>query len=185
VTVTLTPETFSFVFFDPDEIKAIVDRLITEVGLPAGTDVEVRVDESTPLGRARLVSTAPITITVESGALEDVKKPRHLHVDGTIDVLGRLLLEARDRLDPAFGNPPAEDEITLLESSAWQVYCVGRLRRLGHAAQRKRRLYQFRTRHGFNDEVDAAFERLWNGVDLTWDQIAAASADAKAASSAA
>jgi hypothetical protein len=143
--------------------------------------VVVEVDETPPLGRAQLVSTDPITITVESGALEDVKRPRHLATEGATDVLGRLLLQARDRLDPTFGDPPAEDELTLLESSAWQVYCVGRLHRLGHAAQRKRRLYQFRTRHGFNDVVDAAFERLWNGTDLTWDQIAAASAEAKAA----
>jgi hypothetical protein len=116
---------------------------------------------------------------VESGALENVKRPRHLSADGTADVIGRLLFEARDRLDPSFGDPPAD--LTLQQSSAWQVYCVGRLHRLGHAAQRKRRLYQFRTRHGFNDVVDAAFERLWNGTDLTWADIAAASDQAKAA----
>jgi hypothetical protein len=182
VAVTITPDEFTFVFFDRAEIQAIVERLIGEVGLPAGIDVRVEVDETTPLGRAKLTSVEPVTITVESGALEDVKNPRHLNVEGTTDVLGRLLLQVRDRLDPAFGDPPPEDDLSLLESSAWQVYCVGRLHRLGHAAQRKRRLYQFRTRHGFNDVVDAAFERLWNGTDLTWPEISEASAQARAAS---
>jgi hypothetical protein len=181
VTITITPETFSLVFFEPDEIRAILERLTAEIGLPEGTDVLLEVDETTPLGRAQLVATEPITIKVESGALEDAKRPRHLYPTGATDVLGRLLFEARDRLDPTFGDPPAEQDLTLLESSAWQVYCVGRLHRLGHAAQRKRRLYQFRTRHGFNDVVDAAFERLWHGEDLTWSDIAAASAEAKAA----
>jgi hypothetical protein len=180
--VTLTPATFSFVFFDPDEIVGIVERLVAQIGLPDGVAVEVQVDETTPLGRAELVSVDPITITVESGALENVKKPRHLSVDGATDVLGRLLFEARDRLDPAFGDPPAE--LTLQQSSAWQVYCVGRLHRLGYAAQRKRRLYQFRTRHGFNDVVDAAFDRLWDGVDLTWNDLAAASDEAASAANA-
>lgn len=177
--VTLTPETFSFVFFDPAELIGIVEQLVGQIGLPDGVDVAVQVDETTPLGRAELVSVDPITITVESGALEDVKRPRHLSVPGATDVLGRLLFEARDRLDPAFGQPPAD--LTLQQSSAWQAYCVGRLHRLGHAAQRKRRLYQFRTRHGFNDAVDTAFEQLWNGDDLTWADIAAASDRAAAA----
>jgi hypothetical protein len=182
MTITIEPAEFTLVFFDPSEIHALVERLVDEVGLPAGTEVLLTVDETTPMGRARLTSTAPITLELESGALEDAKRPRQLNPDGAADVLGRLLLEARDRLDPAFGEPPAEGELTLLESAAWQTYCVGRLARLGHGGQRQRRLYQFRTRHGFNDAADAMFDRLWNGVDLTWNDIAGASATARAAS---
>ena len=182
MTITIEPAEFKLVFFDAEEIRTLIERLVAEVGLPEGTEVRLEVDETTPMGRARLVSTDPITLQLESGALEDAKRPRQLSPTGAADVLGRLLLEARDRLDPAFGDPPAEGDLTLLESSAWQVYCVGRLARLGHAGQRQRRLYQFRTRHGFNDVADALFDRLWNGQDLTWSEIQAASIQARAAS---
>ena len=105
-----------------------------------------------------------------------MKAPRKLSEAGTLDVIGKLLFSVRDRLDPAFGDPPADDDLTLQESVAWEVYCVGRLGRLGHPVQRQRRLYQFRNRHGFTDAADAAFERLWTADDLTWADIAAISA---------
>jgi hypothetical protein len=65
--------------------------------------------------------------------------------------------------------------MTLPLSSAWQAYCVGRLHRLGHRVQRQRRLYHFRNRHGFTDEADAAFDRLWTADALTWSEITALS----------
>jgi hypothetical protein len=133
------------------------------------------------MGRARVATMEPVLITAESGALEDVKAPRQLSAVGTADVLGKLLLSVRDRLDPAFGNPPAEDDLTLQESVAWEVYCVARLGRLGHPVQRQRRLYQFRNRHGFTDAADAAFDRLWSAEDLTWADITALSQGALAA----
>lgn len=172
------------VFFDAAELRAIVERLVAEIGLPPDLAVTVEVDETTPMGRARVASLDPLVISAESGALEDVKRPRQLSVAGATDVLGKLLLGVRDRLDPAFGDPPADDDLTLQESSAWEAYCVGRLGRLGHAVQRQRRLYQFRNRHGFTDAADAAFDRLWTGDDLTWADIKQLSDDAQAALSA-
>src|SRR3546814_5211749 len=73
---------------------------------------------------------------------------------------------------------PGVDEITLPQSVAWQVHCVGRLGRLGHRVQRQRRLYQFRTRHGFTDVADAAFEQLWTADRLSWNEIDSISASA-------
>ena len=70
---------------------------------------------------------------------------------------------------------------TLAESVAWQAHCVGRLGRLGHRVQRKRRQYQFRNRHGFTDAADAAFEGLWTADNLTWQEIKALSDEARAA----
>ena len=60
---------------------------------------------------------------------------------------------------------------------AWDVYCIGRLVRLGfkHYDNRQRWLYHFRNRHGFTDAADDAFERLWTGDDLTWADITALS----------
>jgi len=102
-------------------------------------------------------------------------------VEGTTDVIGKLLFSIRDRLDPAFGDPPADDDLTLPESAAWETYCVGRLGRLGHRVQRQRRLYQFRNRHGFTDAADAAFDKLWTAEHLTWADITALSEEALAA----
>lgn len=181
MSVEVRPETFSMVFFDAAEIRALVEKLASEVGLPAELAITVDIDETTPMGHAQLRSLDPVVLSLESGALEDPKRPRQLNEEGAADVLGRLLFEVRDRLDPAFGDPPADDDLTLPESTAWQVYCVGRLGRLGHHVQRQRRLYQFRNRHGFTDAADAAFDRLWTADGLTWADIAAASEHARAA----
>jgi hypothetical protein len=178
--VEVRPTEFSMVFFDAAEIQGIVEQLVTEVGLPADLSVTLDIDETTPMGRARVASVDPLVITAESGALEDVKAPRRLSRTGTLDVIGKLLFSVRDRLDPAFGDPPADDELTLQESVAWEVYCVGRLGRLGHPVQRQRRLYQFRNRHGFTDAADAAFDQLWKADGLTWSEIKAISEEALA-----
>jgi hypothetical protein len=179
--VEVRPTEFSMVFFDAAEIQGIVEKLVAQVGLPDDLPVTVEVDETTPMGRARVESTDPLVITAESGAFEDVKAPRKLSEAGTIDVVGKLLFSVRDRLDPAFGDPPPEDDLTLQQSVAWEVYCVGRLGRLGHPVQRQRRLYQFRNRHGFTDAADAAFDRLWTAEQLTWDDITAVSQEALSA----
>jgi hypothetical protein len=179
--VEIRPETFSMVLFDAAEIRAIVEKLASEVGLPADLALIVDIDETTPMGRSLVTSADPVVLSLESGALEDPKRPRQLNQEGAIDVLGRLLFEIRDRLDPAFGDPPTEDDLTLPHAVAWQVYCVGRLRRLGHRVQRQRRLYQFRNRHGFTDAADEAFNQLWNAGTLTWEGLVAISDEARAA----
>ena len=169
--VTITPDTFTMVNFDAVAIRTVVERLLADVGLPADADVTVNVDERVPLGRAEVVSLEPIVIDVEGGALEHTKLPRQLSEEGTADIIGRLLLTVRDRLDPAFGEVPADKDLSLAHSSAWDVYCVGRLATAGYRAQRQRRLYGFRNRHGFTDDADAAFDQLWSGEGLTWAQI--------------
>ena len=179
--VEVRPTEFSMVFFDAAEIQGIVEKLVAEIGLPSDLRVTVEIDETTPMGRARVASIDPLLITAESGALEDVKAPRRLSEVGTLDVIGKLLFSVRDRLDPAFGDPPADEELTLQESVAWEVYCVARLGRLGHTVQRQRRLYQFRNRHGFTDAADAAFDRLWTTEPLTWAEITGISQEALAA----
>ena len=182
--VVVRPEEFSLVFFDPAEIRSLLEGLVAQVGLPADLDVTLEVDETTPLGNARITSVDPVVISIESGGLEDAKAPRQLDPVASADVLGRLLFEVRDRLDPAFGDPPPIGELTLPQASAWQSYCVGRVGRLGHKVQRQRRLYHFRNRHGFTDAADAAFDRLWSADGLTWADIAALSDEARTAGAA-
>jgi len=174
-TVTVTPEEWKFVFFDGARIAAIGEQLLGEIGLDA--DVRVEVDESTPLGRVKVTSVDPVVLSVEGGAFEDSRRPRHLSEAATADTLGKWLLRVRDRRDPAFGTPPEDDDLSLAQSTAWDAYCIGRLARLGHTVQRQRRLYQFRNRHGFSDIADAVFERLWNAEGLTWADLDAACAE--------
>jgi len=176
--VEIRPAEFTNVHFDAAEIRTIVEKLLAEIDLSTDAAVTIDIDESTQLGRATIASVEPIVITAESGALEDAKQPRHLSEAGTVDVIGKLLFMARDRLDPDFGTPPDDDDLTLQQSAAWETYCVGRLGRLGHKVQRQRRLYQFRNRHGFTDAADGAFERLWTGESLTWEEIDAISQEA-------
>ena len=183
--VTIEPETFTLVEFDRDELTAVVERLLDATGLDLPVVLEI--DQTTPLGEAKVVSVGDeIRLHVESGALEDPKRLRKLSPSGSANVLGRLLFRVRDRLDPAFGDPPPDGELGLERSSAWDVYAVGRLVRLGfrHENDRQRRLYQFRTRHGFTDASDAAFEALWDGDGLTWADIERLSASARSGAAA-
>lgn len=167
--VTVVPSTFSYVDFDADRIAAVAERLLADVGVHLPLRIEV--DEASPLGRARVVSVDPLVIGVEGGAFEDSRRFRQLSETAVADALGRLLLRVRDRLDPAFGTPAADDELPLPHGTAWDAYCMGRLARLGYPAQRQRRLYHFRNRHGFTDAADAAFARLWDADRLTWDDV--------------
>jgi hypothetical protein len=169
--VTVIPETFSMVRYDAGEIAAIVERLVADIGLSPKTTVVLEVDERVPLGKAEIRSLEPIQLFVEGGAIEDAKRPRELSAQATADVVGRLLMEVRDRLAPEFAAPPLDVEIPVPVRTAWDVYSVGRLARCGYRAQRQRRLYAFRTRHGFSDAADAAFEALWSGEGLTFSDI--------------
>jgi hypothetical protein len=179
--VTVEPATFTLVDFDAAELEALVEGLLDQLALDGPLTLEV--DERTPLGRAVVTSLDPLVLEVESGALQDARSLRSFSAVSSTNVLGRLLLRVRDRRDPAFGDPPADTDLTLPQAAAWDAYSVGRLVRLGHDRfdERQRRLYQFRTRHGFSDVADTAFAALWDGTDLTWADIERLSGDAAAA----
>jgi hypothetical protein len=178
--VRVSPEEFHLVEYDAQEIVTIVTELVDRVGL-GGREVVIEVDEKTPLGSSAVVSLDPITITVESGGFEDAKHLRHLSRESVEGTVGRHLMRAKDRLDPSFGEPPGDDDIPIAEYTAWDIYAVGRLERLGFPSQQERRRYHFRIRHGFTDVADRVFDRLWAADALTWADIQAASAEAAAA----
>jgi hypothetical protein len=181
MTATVTPETFTMVLFDQPTIVELVERVAGLVGLPASEEIRVEVDEAIPIARAQLTSVDPIVIAVEGGSFEDPRHPRQMSDAAVATTVGRLLLQAIDRRDPAFGDPPPDDGLPLPHRVAWDVYALGRLDRLGYDGQRQRRLYGFRNRHGFTDAADEAFTRLWTGSDLTWSDITTLSDDAVAA----
>ncbi|MDQ3385022.1 MAG: hypothetical protein M3503_03265 [Actinomycetota bacterium] len=180
--VTVTPDEWQYVAFDSARIAAVAEKLLGEIGLDV--DLTIEVDETTPMGRVSTSSVEPLVLAVESGAFEDAKRPRQLSEQAVADVLGRLLHRCRDRLDPAFGDPPADAALSLQQSTAWDAYAVGRCARLGYPVQRQRRLYHFRNRHGFNDVADAAFARLWDAQGLTWSDIQAVCDETATATSA-
>lgn len=178
---TVRPQQFDMVDFDAARIVEIGERVAAAAGFPADAEIVVQIDERTPLGRTRLASTDPVTIEVEGGAFEDAKRIRHMSDRSVESVLARHLFRAHDRIAGGFADAPADDDLTLQQTVAWDAYAVGRAARAGLAASQPRRLYHFRTRHGFTDVADAVFERLWNADQLTWADIEAACAETDAA----
>lgn len=174
--VTVSPDTFAFVHYDPDTIARVATEMAELLGV---TDpIHVVVDETTPLSKLSADvevdagSSAPmITLHVESGALEDTQRFTHFGEHNARESLGRVLLRARDRRRGDFTPAPADRELTNRQSAAWDAYCAGRLARTGMAVNQQRWRYNFRNRFGFSDEVDAVFERLWVADDLSWSDL--------------
>lgn len=172
-TVEVRPAVFEILRFSHEAVVAVAERVLGLVGLDV--DLVIEIDESTPLASIAISSHDPLVLSVQGGAFEDTRRPRNLSEQRTADALGRLLLRVADRRDPSFGDPPDDADLSFAQWTAWDVHSVGRLVRLGLPGQRTRRLYQFRSRHGFTDLADAAFERLWHGEVLTWADIDAIS----------
>jgi hypothetical protein len=179
--ITVTPDTFNMVFFDAARIGEVAAEIADAVGLPADLEVRIEVDEVSPLGRSQLASLDPVTITVEGGAFENAKKPRHMSDTSIKDVLGRLFFRVKDRLSGGFDDAPADSDLSLQQQTAWDAYAVGRAERAGLTEQKPRRMYHFRNRHGFSDAADAVFQRLWSADGLTWADIQAACDETAAA----
>jgi len=174
VKVTVTPETFTYVEFDPDLIRRVTEQISDSIGLDRAVRVEV--DETTPLARISVeVGDDEIVVRADSGAFEDTRQPRHQSETATATSLGRVLLRSADRLQGGFGEAPPDKELTLSQLAAWETYCVGRLERLGVEVNEQRWKYNFRNRHAFSDESDAAFDEIWSSDRLTWPQLTAIS----------
>lgn len=171
--VTVDPPAFSFVDYDSDRIACVAAELAALAGVPDNIRIQVVVDEASPFGKtSTVVDGQSVTIAVEGGAFEDMHRFRQFSEENARLVLGRLLFRVADRLDPRFGDPPPDPELTHAEHSAWDSYAVGRYsRQAGVDGGVARRRYAFRLRHGFSDAADRAFDRLWAASDLTWADI--------------
>ena len=181
MTVTVTPESYNFVFFDAAVIRRIADELIGSIGMQE-QNVMIEVDETTPLARTVVrIDADGIHIRADSGAFEDTRKPRQQSETATATSLGRVLLRANDRISGGFGEAPPDDQLSLSQIAAWETYSIGRLERIGVPVNRQRWLYNFRNRHGFTDAGDTAFEQLWQSDGLTWGELCAISESAVAA----
>jgi hypothetical protein len=182
--ITLTPEKFELVNFDAAEILRIASEVADKVGLGSDVVVRIEIDEATMMGRAvsRVEDDGSVLVQATGGGFESLRKAREFDEQRSRSILGHALLRARDRLDPAFGNPPPDDDLTVPQEAAWASYIEGRLDRLGIVKGRpQRRMYHFRVRHQFNDASDRVFKRLWEGDGLSWADVQAASAEAAGA----
>src|SRR5262249_21745045 len=137
MTVTVTPEKFTMVSYEADRIAALVQKLLDEIGI-GDLDVQIKVDETSPLGRTQVASVDPVVIEPGRGAIEDPQRPRRLSEPGAADVFGRALFRVADRRSPGFADAPADADLSLPLSVAWAVYSNGRLERLGYHPQRQR-----------------------------------------------
>jgi hypothetical protein len=171
--VSVHPDVFTVVDFEADHIARLAAEIAAGVGLSADVHLVLEVDEGSPFGgTSATIDGTTVTLSVESGAFENPKAIRQLSEEGTRLVLGRLLFRVRDRLDPGFGHPPPDPELTFAQHAAWDAYAVGRYARLaGLDGGEGRRRYAFRLRHGFSDAADRAFDRLWRGESLTWAEL--------------
>ena len=178
--VSVSPETFELVNFDAGEISRLANEVADAVGLGADVPVSITVDEAAMQGKSSSrVEGDGVVIEASGGAFESLRKAREFDEERCKSVLGQALLKARDRLDPSFGTPPSDADLSVREEVAWAAAIEGRLARLGIITGRpQRRIYHFRVRHGFNDTVDRVFQRLWDADSLTWADITAASAEA-------
>ena len=173
--ITVSPEVFRLVNFDAEHIRQMADQVARGIGLPDDLELHLDIDEETPFGQTSTVIVGRrVKIKVDGGAFEDPKQLRQLSEASARQVLGRLLYRVADRLDPDFGSPPPDEELTLAQHAAWDAYSVGRYARLaGVDGGQARRRYAFRIRHGFSDRADWAFDRLWNASGLAWADIQA------------
>ncbi|MEL6891678.1 MAG: hypothetical protein AAFP84_08785 [Actinomycetota bacterium] len=172
--MTVEPAVFSLINYDADEIATIAGELAGLLGI--GNPITIDVDETTPLSKVSASvearsSDARITVSTESGALEDTQRFTNLGPAQARVSIGRMLLRARDRIRPDFTDAPPDLDLSLRQNAAWDAYCAGRLARIGVRVNEQRFRYNFRNRFGFADDVDAMFDRLWSADDLGWSAI--------------
>jgi hypothetical protein len=172
--LAVTPDAFENVFYDRNEIIASCQAAVDLIpGAADLGDISVHVDEDRPTNRVRILSSDPLTLDLHSGALEDTANPRKFSdLQAQINI-GRLLFEALDRADDAFGAPALDAEMAAEARGAWDIYCFGRLNRLGLRMHKPRYLYNFHNWVGFSDAATEAFEVLWNGQGLTFSDLEA------------
>ncbi len=173
-TITVTPNPFTLVPYDVEEITALLEEAAALAGISSGVDISLTVDEElfAPLtGHMSDVVDGRVVLWISGGNFEDNKRPCHFSADQARVDLIVMMLRAQDRLSDDFAAAPPDAQLSRGERAAWDTYAVGRARRLGLDMRRPRQLYDFRLQHGFTDVADAAFERCWEAEHVTWEGI--------------
>jgi hypothetical protein len=172
--VHITPEKFTLVAYDADEIVGIVEDIAAQIGFPQGVDIDLDVDEVlfAPLvGHMSDVVDGRARIWISGANFEDKKQPQHFSASQARDDLTVAMLRAKDRLSEDFAGASDEAKLSRGERAAWDVWAHGRAAKLGIPVRRQALLYEYRLQHGFTDVADAAFDRLLAADTMTWDGI--------------
>ena len=147
---TVTPNPFTLVPYDVDEITALVEEAAALAGLPPGVDIELTVDEElfAPLtGHMSDVVDGRVVLWISGGNFEDNRRPCHFSADQARVDLVVMMLRANDRLSDDFAAAPPDAELSRGERAAWDTYAVGRARALGVDVRRPRQLYDLSLIH--------------------------------------
>lgn len=169
--VTVTPDPFTLIPFDAPTIASLIEDVAAVVEFPPAVEIALEVDEELfpPLtGFMADVIDGRAALWISAANLEDTRSPRTFAPDQARSDFAVMLLRAKDRMSDDFADAPGDREMSRGERVAWDVYAIGRVRRLGMAVRRQRELYDFRLQHGFTDVADAAFERCWNAPTMTY-----------------
>jgi hypothetical protein len=170
-TITVTPDPFTLIGYDTNEIRAIAEDVAALVDFPTDVDIDIEVDEElfAPLvGHASDVVDGRAHIWISGANFEDNRRPLKFSADQARRDLTLTLLRAKDRTTPEYADAPPDRELTRAERAAWDVNAAGRAAALGFALRRQALLYEFRLQHGFSDVGDAAFQRLWDAPAMTF-----------------
>jgi hypothetical protein len=173
-TITVTPNPFTLVPYDVEEITALLEEAAALAGISSGVDISLTVDEElfAPLtGHMSDVVDGRVVLWISGGNFEDNKRPCHFSAEQARVDLSVMMLRAKDRLSDDFAAAPPDAQLSRGERAAWDTSAVGRAGRLGLDMRRPRQLYDFRLQHGFTDVADAAFERCWEAEHVTWEGI--------------
>ena len=186
-TVTVTPDPFVLVDYDSGTLAALIEKVAGRVGLTGDVEIAIDVDEALPRPLiASYVDVDPsgsgrVSIWCSGGNFEHPQYPRRFDDAGAEVKLAVDLRRGADRLSPAFAGAPADSELSERQREAWDTSAAGRVARLGFEVREPLTRYHFRLANGFGDAVDAVYERLWGGDQLTWADLEAACAETAAA----
>ncbi len=173
--ITLDPPVFEMLLFDAGDVIADAAAAIARVPGLELDSLGITVDEMKPTTRMRVTGLDPATVHLESGTLENTKKPRTYSTDAAAVTLTKIAFELAQRRDDGFGAPDLDAELSHAERIAWDVQLIGRVQAAGVRIYAPKYRYDFRNRHGFTDAVDAAFDRLLDLADPTFGDILAIS----------
>jgi hypothetical protein len=169
--ISVSPDPFTLIAYDVDEIRAIAEDVAAMVDFPTGVDIDIEVDEElfAPLvGHASDFADGRAHIWISGANFEDNRRPRTFSADQARRDLTLALLRANDRTTPEYADAPPDAALKRAERAAWDVHAAGRAAALGFPIRRQGLLYEFRLQHGFSDVGDAAFERLWDSPTTTF-----------------
>lgn len=173
--LTIVPEEFTLVLYDAALVRSIVAEVATAVGFPADVEVSLEVDEelAQPLTGSYVdVRDGVLHLWYSGGNVEDTLRARHLDPTRARREFAMGLLRGMDRLDPAFHDAPADDQLTDAQRALWDVSAEGRAERAGIAMRPDRARYVYRLACGFTDDADAEYDRLRGGAPISWADLA-------------